>query len=121
MMSRSVNLAARCCLSLTARDCSGAFRCYRVSVLRQLNWSQIRSVGYSFQEEILWHLARLGARFREVPIVFTDRQHGASKINSREAVRALGVFCQLGLKNWLAPRSKVAAEPGKRRNGRDGC
>ena len=64
LMSRGVNTYARCLLGLRAADCSGAFRCYRTSLLAQVDFDAIRSRGYSFQEEILWHLKRLGAPFR---------------------------------------------------------
>ena len=101
MMSRCVNLYARCLLGLPVRDCSGAYRCCRVGLLRQLDFDRIRSRGYSFQEEILWRLKRLGARFREVPIIFEDRQFGQSKINGREAIAALWIIFRLGLSNWL--------------------
>jgi len=101
LMSRAVNTYARWLLGLTPRDCSGAFRCYRTALLQRLDFSAVRSRGYSFQEEILWHLKRLGARFGETPIVFIDRRHGQSKINSREAVAALTILARLGLKNHL--------------------
>lgn len=101
VMSRSVNLYARVLLGLPSHDCSGAYRCYRTSILRKLDFASIRSRGYSFQEEILWHLKRAGARFAETPIVFADRRLGRSKINGREAAAALGILFRLGLKNWL--------------------
>jgi len=100
LMSRGVNLYARWLLGLRPGDCSGAFRCYRVSLLKQLDFSKIRSRGYSFQEEILWHLKRLGARFGESPIMFADREKGVSKINMREARSALWIIFRLGLTNW---------------------
>ena len=100
-MSRGVNLYARCLLGLPIKDCSGAFRCYRTSLLARLDLSAVRSRGYSFQEEILWHLKRAGAQFGEYPIVFADRERGASKINSSEAVAALKIIAQLGAANWL--------------------
>jgi dolichol-phosphate mannosyltransferase len=100
-MSRSVNFYARWLLGLKTRDCSGAFRCYRVDLLRRLDYASIRSRGYSFMEEILWHLKRLGAKFGETPIVFADRELGASKINSREAYNALWIIFRLGLRNWV--------------------
>ena len=104
LMSRGVNAYARLLLGLPAKDCSGAFRCYRTSLLSQVDFDAIRSRGYSFQEEILWHLKRLGARFGETPITFADRQKGASKINGREAWAALGIILSLGARNWLLPR-----------------
>ncbi|MCE5301865.1 MAG: polyprenol monophosphomannose synthase [Planctomycetaceae bacterium] len=96
-MSRAVNLYARCLLRLRPHDCSGAFRCYRTATLARLDFGAIRSRGYSFQEEILWRLKRLGARFGESPIVFVDRQRGVSKIDGGEALAALRIIFSLGL------------------------
>ena len=99
LMSRGVNCYARWLLGLKPKDCSGAYRCYRAELLAKLDFAAIRSRGYSFQEEILWHLKRLGARFAETPIVFVDRQRGTSKIDSREAVAALRIILGLGVRN----------------------
>jgi dolichol-phosphate mannosyltransferase len=108
VMSRAVNACARCLLGLRPRDCSGAFRCYRVSLLEQVDFEAVRSRGYSFQEEILWHLKRLGAKMEETPITFADRQRGTSKINGGEALAALGILIRLGARNWLVPQRRKA-------------
>ena len=100
-MSRGVNCYARLLLGLQAKDCSGAYRCYRTALLRRLDFGAVRSRGYAFQEEILWHLKRLGARMVERPIIFADRCQGKSKINSGEARSALWIIFRLGLKNWI--------------------
>jgi len=101
LMSWGVNTYARWLLGLRPKDCSGAFRCFRVDLLRKLDLGSIKSRGYSFQEEILWHLKRAGARFTESPILFVDREKGQSKINSREALAAIGIIFRLGIRNWL--------------------
>ena len=101
LMSRGVNLYARWLLSLSAKDCSGGFRCYRTALLKQVDFDAIRSRGYSFQEEILWYLKRLGAKVGETPITFADREHGTSKINAAEARSALRNILALGARNWL--------------------
>jgi len=101
VMSRGVNLYARWLLGLKPRDVSGAYRCYRTELLKRLDFERVRSRGYSFQEEILWHLKRLGARFGETPIVFADRERGNSKIDSTEAAAALWILFRLGVRNWL--------------------
>ncbi len=106
LMSRGVNTYARWLLGLPTKDCSGAFRCYRASLLQQVDFDAIRSRGYSFQEEILWHLKRLGAKFGETPITFADRRHGSSKIDSREAASALRVILSLGMRNWFVRAHK---------------
>jgi dolichol-phosphate mannosyltransferase len=100
-MSWSVNFYARTLLGLGPRDTSGAFRCYRVSKLAQLDFDSFLSNGYSFQEEVLWRLKRVGTRFAERPITFVDRIRGQSKINMKEAWRALWIIARLGAKNWI--------------------
>jgi dolichol-phosphate mannosyltransferase len=102
LMSRAVNSFARLCLGLRTLDNSGAFRCYRVPTLEQMlaqriSQSEIRSKGYSFFEEILFLLHRGGAKMVEIPITFTDRKFGKSKINLWEAVKAIGIIFRLGL------------------------
>ncbi|MCA9123891.1 MAG: polyprenol monophosphomannose synthase [Planctomycetales bacterium] len=101
LMSRTINTFARWMLGLQVNDCSGAFRCYRVSVLKSLDLDHIRSRGYSYLEEILWLLHRQGARFGETPITFVDRVFGQTKINTREAIAAVLLICRLGFRHWL--------------------
>jgi dolichol-phosphate mannosyltransferase len=96
-MSRSINLYARLFLGLSNKDNSGSFRCYRVSKLAELDFDQVRSRGYSFQEEILYMCGRVGCTFKETPITFEDRRFGTSKINSMESVTALWVIFRLGI------------------------
>jgi len=100
-MSQGVNLYSRWLLGLKPKDCSGAFRCYSVEYLAKVDFEKVRSRGYSFQEEILWHLKKLGVRFGETPIIFVDRQVGSSKIDSGEAVAALRIILALGIRNLL--------------------
>jgi len=101
LMSRAVNYYARAMLGLPIKDCSGAFRCYRAATLAKLDFDAVRSRGYSFQEEILWRLKMVGARFAEVPFIFVDRRLGTSKINAAEAIAALRILFVLGVQNWL--------------------
>lgn len=89
VMSRGINAYSRWLLGLTCHDCSGAYRCYRISKLRELDFSKFRARGYAFQEEMLYRCARIGCRIKEIPIVFEDRIAGQSKINPRETIRAL--------------------------------
>jgi dolichol-phosphate mannosyltransferase len=97
MMSAGINWYSRFWLGLTARDCSGAYRCYRSSLLQQVDFSRLRALGYAFQEEVLFRCQECGARIVEVPIVFVDRQVGQSKINGREIVRALWDIAAVGI------------------------
>jgi dolichol-phosphate mannosyltransferase len=95
-MSSGINTYARLMLGLTSKDNSGAFRCYRVGKLAQIDLSQVRSRGYSFQEEILFWCKSVGCRIGETPILFENRREGSSKINSKEAASALWILFVLG-------------------------
>ena len=101
IMSRLVNAYARLCLRLKVSDCSGSFRCYRTESLRKIEFDKIQSKGYSFFEEILWHLRRVGATFGELPIVFVNRELGKSKISLKEAIRAVTLIGTLGVQSWF--------------------
>ena len=98
LMSRGVNMYARLALRLRTRDCSGGMRAYRAAKLAQLDFDQLVSTGYSFHEEMLWRLKRLECRLGETPITFVNRVKGKSKINAREAWRAVWVIFRLGLR-----------------------
>ncbi len=105
IMSRCVNCFARLTLGLKTRDNSGAFRCYRVETLRKLDFNQFVSQGYSFFEETLYRLKLVDARFAEIPIVFIDRRRGVSKINRKEALKAVWIMSALSVAR-LFRRSK---------------
>lgn len=94
-MSKSINLYARLLLGLRTNDNSGSFRCYRVSKLAELDLSKVRSKGYSFQEEILYRLERIGCTFEETPIYFANRRFGETKINMNEATSAMVILFKL--------------------------
>lgn len=108
IMSRLVNLYTRLIIGLSVSDCSGAFRCYRTGILKKIDFSNVKSTGYSFFEEILWHLKNVGARFGECPIIFVDRELGESKISLAEAVNAVRVITAVGIRARLGrrPRSR---------------
>ncbi|HTU26466.1 MAG TPA: hypothetical protein VMF30_13760, partial [Pirellulales bacterium] len=87
------------------------YRCYRTRLLADLDFATVRSRGYSFQEEILYLLARAGAAMAETPITFVDRERGQSKINNAEARAAIRILFQLGWERLCrAPRSRTAHE-----------
>jgi len=97
VMSQGINIYSRVLLGLKSHDCSGAFRCYRTSKLREIDFARFRSRGYAFQEEMLYRCAQVGCRLAETPITFEDRVVGQSKINVKEMVRALRDLFLLGL------------------------
>lgn len=109
-MSRGINLYAKLFLGLRTRDNSGSYRCYRVSKLKQIDFSRVRAKGYAFMEEILYRCRRVGCEFEETPIVFEERRHGVTKINWREVVMALCVICWLGLESLVRVPVRVSPD-----------
>ena len=97
-LSRSLNRYATRALKLPVTDCSGSYRCYRVSKLRELALDQLTCDGYGFLEEILVRLHRAGATLREIPITYHDRQGGQSKLSWSDATGAMRVIQKLRLR-----------------------
>lgn len=97
VVSVCINLFTRFVLGLKTHDNSGAFRGYRVSTLRNLDFDKFISKGYSFFEEVLYCLKVSGASFTELPIIFVDRKRGISKINGKEAIKSIAIIFFLGL------------------------
>lgn len=98
LISKTVNKYVRTILRMPVRDASGAFRCYRVSMLRKAELEKVRSRGYSFQQEVLFRCHRAGARIGEHPIVFENRKAGTSKVNLKESVRSVAMLTWLGMR-----------------------
>lgn len=84
LLSWLANLFASKLLGIAAHDLTSGFRLYRASSLREVDLDAITSTGYSFLVEVLFLLSRTGARVVEVPIIFTDRTLGESKLGTRE-------------------------------------
>ena len=80
---------ARRVLGLPIRDLTGGFKCFRREVLEALDLSKVRSQGYAFQVELTYRALQLGFRIREIPIVFTDRRVGQSKMSRRIVLEAM--------------------------------
>ncbi len=99
VMSWGVGTVVRLLLRVPARDTSGAFRCYRISKLREVALDRVLSRGYSFQQEMLYRCHRAGCRIGETPIFFENRRAGASKVNPKEAVRSMSMIFWLGFRS----------------------
>ncbi len=97
-LSKGGNLYARGVLGLPQRDLTGGFKCFRREVLERLDLESVRSVGYAFQVELTWRAIQAGFRVREVPIVFSERREGASKMNSAIVSEAMLGLVRLRLR-----------------------
>ena len=100
-ISRCVNTLVRVLFRMPVQDASGAYRCYRVSKLRQTRLDKVRSRGYSFQQEVLFRCHKAGCKLGEYPILFENRRAGASKVNGREALRSIAMILSVGLRNFF--------------------
>jgi dolichol-phosphate mannosyltransferase len=95
LLSRGANTFAKVNLGLKAHDCTAGFRCYRRYVLEAIELDTIFSSGYSFLIEMIYRCQKKGFTVGEVPIVFVNRQHGASKISRLEIVKAIYTVLRL--------------------------
>jgi len=95
-LSQGANLFARMVLGLDASDATAGFRGYRRVVLESIPLDEIASEGYSFLIEMLYRCQRQGWHMGEVPIVFENRQRGASKISKIEILKAMQTVLRLG-------------------------
>jgi dolichol-phosphate mannosyltransferase len=86
LLSLGANQYARVVTGLPITDSTGGFKCFRRKVLEAIDFSRVRSNGYAFQIEMSYRAWRKGFKLVEIPIVFTDRVEGHSKM-SRKIVR----------------------------------
>lgn len=96
-------------------DLSSGFKCYRRQALFDLGLSRVRSNGYSFQIEMVYRALQAGLSVVEVPIVFTERTRGESKLNLKIAFEALLVVWILRLQAALGRLVEVPAAERRRR------
>ncbi len=89
ILSRGGNLYSRLALGVRIYDITGGYRAYRSEVLRSLPLDGVASHGYCFQVDLAWRAVQAGFRVTEVPITFTEREIGTSKMSGgivREAL-----------------------------------
>ena len=95
IVSRGGCLYARVLLGVRVQDLTGGFKCFRRAVLEAVDLDAVDAQGYMFQIEMTYRALRLGFRVEEVPILFTDRREGGSKMSRAivlEAVRRVPVL-----------------------------
>ena len=97
LMSKLVNRFATVFLKLPVQDCSGSMRCYRTRALRAIDLESLHCTGYAVLEEVLVKLARNGSKMAEVPITFTERELGRSKLTFAEAARSVRFMIRLAI------------------------
>lgn len=81
LMSYYASAYVRFITGMNIRDTTAGFKCYRSRVLSSINLDKVRFKGYAFQIEMKFTAWKMGFKIVEVPIIFTERKHGASKMS----------------------------------------
>jgi dolichol-phosphate mannosyltransferase len=81
LMSYFASAYVRMITGMKIRDTTAGFKCYRIGVLKSLNLDSITFKGYAFQIEMKFAVWKLGFKIAEIPIIFTERKHGSSKMS----------------------------------------
>lgn len=100
-LSRWGNRYAAAVLGIDVNDATSGYRAYRAEALAGIDFHTVQADGYSFQVEMAYRVLASGGRIVEVPISFTDRVRGESKMSSRIVVEALVLV------TWWAIRDRI--------------
>ncbi|HEX4264311.1 MAG TPA: polyprenol monophosphomannose synthase [Verrucomicrobiae bacterium] len=109
MLSKFAANYVRIITGMPFTDPTGGYKCFRRRALEAIDLDGVRSNGYSFQIEMTHKIWRQGMRVVEVPIIFTERMHGRSKMSGNIIREALIRVWQLLLENKLRRRPRVSA------------
>ena len=104
MLSKAAATYVRWITGMPITDPTGGYKCFSRRALQAIKLEEIRSDGYSFQIEMTHRLWRQGMRIVEVPIVFTERVHGHSKMSGHIIQEALIMVWRLFFQNKMRRR-----------------
>ena len=99
LVSRAGGVFIRTVTGIPLKDPTGGFKCWKVSALKAMRYEAIESAGYSFQLEMNHRAWKSGLKIKELPIVFTDRVRGSSKISAGIAVESVKIALRL---RWMS-------------------
>ncbi|MDG5814998.1 polyprenol monophosphomannose synthase [Chitinispirillales bacterium ANBcel5] len=105
LLSYFANRFARFITGIPVKDCTGGFKCFRRSLLQSLKLDSIASSGYSFQIELNYFAWKGGFRLKEIPIVFSDRQRGVSKMSTKIIREALVLIWRLRISSFFKKKA----------------
>jgi dolichol-phosphate mannosyltransferase len=109
MLSKGAATYVRVITGMPFTDPTGGYKCFHRRALKALDLEQVRSNGYSFQIELTHKLWRQGMRIMEVPIIFTERMQGHSKMSGHIIREAFIMVWRLLLQNGLRRRPRPQA------------
>ncbi len=108
LMSYYASAYVRVVTGMKVGDATAGFVCYRRSLLEAMDLDDIRFVGYAFQIEMKYTAYRLGYKVKEIPIVFTDRKEGTSKMSTKIFKEAFFGVISLRFRRFRGVRKKKA-------------
>jgi dolichol-phosphate mannosyltransferase len=106
ILSKSAAKYVQVVTGMPFSDPTGGYKCFRRRALEAINLEEVRSNGYSFQIEMTHQLWRQGMKVVEVPIVFTDRFQGHSKMSGHIVREALFMVLRLWFQNGMRRRPR---------------
>ena len=106
MMSYFASMYVRIVTRMSIRDTTAGFVCYTRKVLETIDFNRIKFVGYAFQIEMKFATWKLGFNIVEVPIIFTDRSEGQSKMSGGIFKEAIFGVLQMKIKSWFSSYKK---------------
>jgi dolichol-phosphate mannosyltransferase len=112
LLSTTAGLYVRAITGMPFTDPTGGFKCFRRRALESINLNAVRSDGYSFQIEMTHKIWQQGMRIAEVPIVFTERFQGCSKMSGRIVQEALLMVWRLWFQCGLRRSPKIKQNDG---------
>ena len=101
LLSYFANVYTKIITGLPVNDATGGFKCFRIDVLKAIDLNYIRSNGYAFQIEMNFKAWKKGFSIKEVPIVFTDRVEGSSKMSKKIVHEAIFMVWKLRIRSIL--------------------
>lgn len=101
LMSYGAGIYVRFITGMPIMDATAGFKCYRRKVLETIDLNAVRFVGYAFQIEMKFTAWKFGFQIREVPIIFTDRTKGVSKMSTRIFKEAFLGVIQLKINSFF--------------------
>jgi len=107
MLSKCAAKYVRVITGMPLTDPTGGYKCFRRRALQAINLDEVQSNGYSFQIEMTHKLWRQGMKIVEVPIIFTDRFQGHSKMSGHIVREALFMVWRLWFQNGLRRRPRI--------------
>lgn len=113
LLSRMANRYTRVALGMPVHDATSGFRAYDASALRDVDLRSVASEGYGFQVEMSYRIVSAGHSVAEVPIVFHERERGASKMSAAIIIEAMGKVTMWGFRRLL-DRNSARNRPRRR-------